>query len=82
MIPEDADTLFWEEMRKQDWHNSSGHPKTQHELRMQCWTVLIERIRKDYQEENERLREENRVLKSGFLSQIEKDAKHGSLCPQ
>jgi hypothetical protein len=75
MSPEDADEMFWSEMGKMDWHNSAGHPKTQHELRMHCWTVLIAHIRGHYQEETERLREENRVLKSGYLSQIEQDAK-------
>jgi hypothetical protein len=61
--PEDADKLWWDEMTKLDWHESSGDQETQHQMRMRCWMTMIGHIRKPYQDENERLRQENRDLK-------------------
>jgi hypothetical protein len=74
LTPERLRELYWEEMRAQDWVTTAGKPDLQRQNHINVWTAIIAHVRKPYQQELERLREENRGLKAGLLAQIEAEA--------
>jgi hypothetical protein len=72
--PERLELFYWEEMRAQDWMTTAGKPEMQRQNHINVWTAIIAHVRKPYEQELERLREENRMLKAGMLQTIEADA--------
>ena len=74
MTAEEAETLWWQELTKWDWHESSGKPDLQKTMRIQAMTALLAAIRKDYQEENERLRQRVRDLEEVVARSMERAA--------
>ena len=62
MTPEQARDIYWDAMGTHDWHESSGDRKTQEQAQIMSWEVVINAIRRDYQAENERLRQRVRDL--------------------
>jgi hypothetical protein len=70
LSPEDVERLYWVEMRNQDWVTTAGKPDLQRQNHINVWTAVIAAIRKPYQLELERLREEVRSLRACDISEI------------
>lgn len=74
MSPEDAETLFWNTMRQlhKDW--PANQPEVGKTQRLKAWEAVLTQIRKEDETEMERLRQENRDLKSLIMDTVSADA--------
>lgn len=54
----------------------ANKPSVQQEVRASAWDAVIAAVRREYEVELERLREENRGLKAAVLAGVEADAAH------
>ena len=62
MAPEDVRDLYWETLRQFDWHDSSANRPYQAQNQLKAWEAVLSAIRKDYEQETERLRQRVRDL--------------------
>ena len=76
MTAEEAEDLFWKSHGTEPW--PVDKPMDTWQRRLQCWDVVLRKARKEYEEENERLRAENRDLKRIILETTEADAKRAA----
>jgi hypothetical protein len=71
MTAEDAYNLYWS-LNAATW-KATG-PLVQRELEMARWDLVVQAIYKSFEQETERLRQENRDLKSAICRTVEADA--------
>jgi hypothetical protein len=74
ITPEAAKDLYWKTKAGMDWHASSGKVNLEREMELACWDVVIGEIRKHFEVETERLREENRQMKDLIVEINARDA--------
>lgn len=69
-----AKELYWSTLRGFDWHETTGQQPIQEQYQLMAWEAVIKAVRKDSEQELERLRQENRDLKQMMLTRTEQDA--------
>jgi hypothetical protein len=72
---EDIQRIYYEVMAEPDFLSTSGKPFDQQAQMLKAWDQVLAAVRKGYEEENERLRVENRDLKQLIADMMEADAK-------
>jgi len=76
VTPQEAEAIYWKAQKdfSDAWLESSGKPLVQAQMQEVAWEAVIKALRKHYEEELERLREENRMLKTMLADRITADA--------
>jgi hypothetical protein len=74
ITPEEAAEIYWSAQRSYDWHSTVGKRPEQAQMQLMCWEAVVNALRKDFEREMERLREENREMKALIAGMIESDA--------
>jgi hypothetical protein len=75
VTPEQAEKLYYATIHAEGKAAmEANNPALQRQIQSKAWGSVISACRKEYEAENERLREENRSLKEVILTTVEADA--------
>jgi hypothetical protein len=68
--PEQVRDIYYEALHKADLRGTTGQPCAQAQMQEMAWEAVIKAIRTHYEQENERLREENRGLGKALVQAL------------